>query len=103
MEKSFGDSYRAWYSFSIRNLDNLLKINIPLYIAYGTEDGEISNNMDMLPIEFTIAGKKNLILRAYPNYDHQFFELKKNSSGDVVDKIYQGDKVAAEWMQWLEK
>lgn len=103
VEKSFGDSYRAWYSFSIRNLDNLLKINIPLYVAYGTEDREISNHMDMLPVEFTIAGKRNLTLKAYPRYDHQFFELKKNSSGGVVGKIYQGDKVAAEWMKWMEK
>ncbi|WP_158547937.1 hypothetical protein [Dyadobacter luteus] len=57
----------------------------------------------MLPVEFTIAGKRNLTLKAYPRYDHQFFELKKNSSGGVVGKIYQGDKVAAEWMKWMEK
>ncbi|MCE7044034.1 dienelactone hydrolase family protein [Dyadobacter sp. CY312] len=103
VEKSFGDTYRAWYSFSIRNLDNLLKIQIPLYVTYGTEDGEIAANMDMLPIEFEIAGKRNLTFKSYPNYNHQFFELKKNPSGEIIDKIYQGDAVAAEWIKWLER
>jgi hypothetical protein len=103
VEKSFGDTYRAWYSFSVRNLDHLLKIQIPLYIAYGTEDGEISTNMDMLPIEFELAGKKNLTFKSYLNYDHQFFEIKKSSAGEVTDRIYRGDSVAADWMTWLEK
>jgi pimeloyl-ACP methyl ester carboxylesterase len=102
-DKSFGDTYRAWYSFSVRNLDHLLKIEIPLYIAYGTEDGEISANMDMLPIEFEMAGKKNLTLKPYLNHDHQFFKLAKNSKGDIIEKVYQGDLVAAEWMKWLER
>jgi pimeloyl-ACP methyl ester carboxylesterase len=103
VEKSFGDTYRAWYSFSVRNLDHLLKIQIPLYIAYGTEDGEISANMDMLPIEFETAGKKNLTFKSYLNYDHQFFEIKKSSDGEVIDRVYRGDSVAADWMKWLEK
>jgi hypothetical protein len=80
-----------------------LKIQIPLYIAYGTEDGEISTNMDMLPIEFETAGKKNLTFKSYLNYDHQFFEIKKSSAGEVTDRIYRGDSVAADWMTWLEK
>ncbi len=101
-EKSFGDSYRAWYSFSVRNLDNLLKIEIPLYVAYGTEDKEIAVNMDMLPVEFESAGKKNLTFRPYLNHDHQFFELKKDSTGNVTKKTYRGDVVANEWMEWLK-
>ena len=102
-EKSFGGSYRAWYSFSIRNLDNLLKIQIPLYVAYGTDDNEIAVNMDMLPIEFVVAGKKNLTFKPYPNHDHQFFENRKDSTGNVTGKIYRGDFVANEWMDWLRK
>jgi pimeloyl-ACP methyl ester carboxylesterase len=102
VDKSFGDSYRAWYSFSVRNLDHLKKIEIPLYVAYGTDDGEISTNMDMLPVEFAAAGKKNLTFKPYLNHDHQFYQLKKNAVGEVIEKVYRGDRVAAEWMQWLE-
>ena len=101
IDKSFGDTYYAWHSFSTKNTDNLLKINTPLYIAYGTEDGEVTIGLDYLPLDFIEKGKKNLTLKAYENYDHQFFELKKDSTGKVIDKIFQGDKVSQDFMEWL--
>jgi dienelactone hydrolase len=101
IDKSFGDTYYAWHSFSTKNLDNLLKINTPLYIAYGTEDGEVTIGLDYLPLDFIEKGKKNLTLKAYVNHDHQFVELKKDASGKVVDKVYQGDKVSGDFMEWL--
>lgn len=101
IDKSYRDTYYAWHSFSTKNLDNLLKINTPLYIAYGTEDGEVTIGLDYLPLDFIEKGKKNLTLKAYVNYDHQFYELKKDASGKVVDKVYQGDKVSQDFMDWL--
>ena len=101
VDKSFGDTYYAWHSFSTKNTDNLLKINTPLYIAYGTEDNEITIGLDYLPLDFIEKGKKNLTLKAYVNCDHQFFEFKKDASGKVVDKVYQGDKVSQDFMEWL--
>jgi hypothetical protein len=103
VDKSFGDTYYAWHSFSTKNSDNLLKINTPLYIAYGTEDNEITIGLDYLPLEFIEKGKKNLTLKAHINHDHQFFELKKDVSGKVIDRIYRGDEVAKEWMDWLKQ
>jgi dienelactone hydrolase len=101
IDKSFGDTYYAWHSFSTKNTDNLLKINTPLYIAYGTEDNEITIGLDYLPLDFIEKGKKNLTLKAYVNCDHQFFELKKDASGKVVDKVFQADKVSQDFMEWL--
>jgi dienelactone hydrolase len=101
IDKSYGDTYYAWHSFSTKNLDNLLKINTPLYIAYGTEDGEVTIGLDYLPLDFIEKGKKNLTLKAYINCDHQFYELKKDTSGKVIDKVYQGDKVSQDFMEWL--
>ena len=101
VDKSFGDTYYAWHSFSTKNTDNLLKINTPLYIAYGTEDNEITVGLDYLPLDFIEKGKINLTLKAYVNCDHQFFEFKKDASGKVVDKVYQGDKVSQDFMEWL--
>jgi hypothetical protein len=101
IDKSYGDTYYAWHSFSTKNSDNLLKINTPLYIAYGTEDGEVTIGLDYLPLDFIEKGKKNLTLKAYVNHDHQFVELKKDASGKVVDKVYQGDKVSQDFMDWL--
>jgi len=103
VDKSFGDTYYAWHSFSTKNSDNLLKINTPLYITYGTEDNEVTIALDYLPLEFIEKGKKNLTLKAHINHDHQFFELKKDASGKVMDRIYRGDEVAKEWMDWLKQ
>ena len=103
VDESYGDTYYAWHSFSTKNIDNLLKINTPLYIAYGTEDNEIAIELDFLPLDFIEKGKKNLTLKAYVNCDHQFFELKKDASGKVIDKVYQGDKVSQDFIEWLGK
>ena len=97
------DTYRAWASFSIRSLDNLLKINIPLYIAYGTADEVVAQDLDKLPLEFIANGKRNLTLKPYYDYDHQFFKMKRDASGKVIDKEYNGDAVAKDWMDWLRK
>jgi dienelactone hydrolase len=102
VDKSYGDTYYAWHSFSIKNIDNLLKISTPLYIAYGTDDNEIAIELDFLPLDFIEKGKKNLTLKAYINHDHQFFELKKDVSGKVIDKVYRGDEVAKDWFEWLK-
>ncbi len=100
-EKSFGDTYRAWYSFSQPELPNLLKITTPLYIAYGTADKEMAPGLDVLPLEFIAKGKKNLTLKPYYDHDHMFYQLKRDASGKVIDKIYNGDAVAKDWMEWL--
>ncbi|MGA0560685.1 hypothetical protein ACO2Q8_28730 [Larkinella sp. VNQ87] len=103
IDKKIGDTYYAWHSFSRNNLANLLKIRIPLYIAYGTADEEMARELDMLPLEFIAQGKKNLTLKPYHQHDHQFFELKKDDKGSVVDKIYRGDEVTKDWMEWLRR
>ena len=97
-DKTYGDTYRAWYSFSQPTLPNLLKINTPLYIAYGTADVEMALSLDTLPLEFIAAGKRNLTLKPYYDHDHQFFKLKRDSTGTVIDKEYNGDAVAKDWM-----
>lgn len=102
-DRRFGDTYRTWHSFSRGNLSNLLKITTPLYIAYGTADDEMAHDLDVLPLEFIANGKKNLTLKPYHNFDHQFFELKQDSTGKTTDKIYRGDDVARDWMEWLRK
>lgn len=103
VDKNYGDTYRAWYSFSQPVLPNLLKIDTPLYIAYGTADKEMAPSMDTLPLEFIANGKKNLTLRPYYDHDHQFFQMKRDVSGKVINKIYRGDEVAKDWMEWLRQ
>lgn len=102
-DKNYGDTYRAWYSFSQPVLPNLLKVETPLYIAYGTADKEMALSLDTLPLEFIANGKKNLTLKPYHDHDHQFFQMKRDSSGKIVDKVYRGDEVAKDWMEWIRR
>jgi hypothetical protein len=103
IDKNYGDTYLAWQSFSTKSIENLLKIEIPLYIAYGTDDYEIAIGLDFLPLDFIEKGKKNLTLKAYLNHDHQFFEIKRDLNGKEIDRTYRGDEVAKEWFDWLKK
>ena len=102
IDKSYGDNYYAWSSFSKKGSDNLMKINTPLYIAYGTDDNEIAPSLDYLPLDFIEKGKKNLTLKAYAEHDHQFNLLKKDVTGKVINQVYRGDEVAKDWMDWLK-
>lgn len=98
-----GDTPYATYSFSTsRNLEHLLSLRIPIYICYGTADLSSSLN-DLLPIEFASRGKTNLTLKPYLDYDHTFFQLVRDDKGKVIDKVYKGDEVAGEYMNWLNE
>ena len=103
VDKNYGDTYRAWHSFSQPTLPALLKINTPLYIAYGTADKEMAPSLDTLPLEFIANGKKNLTLKPYYDHDHQFFQMKRDPAGKIIDKFYRGDEVAKDWMDWLRR
>lgn len=97
-----GDTPYATYSFSTsKNLEHLLSLNIPIYICYGTADLTSSLN-DLLPIEFASVGKTNLTLKPYLDYDHTFYQLKRDDKGKVVDKVYRGDDVAQDYLNWLK-
>lgn len=97
-----GDTPYATYSFSTsKNLEHLLSLNIPIYICYGTADLAASLN-DLLPIEFASKGKNNLTLKPYLDYDHTFFQFKRDDKGKVIDKVYKGDEVAQDYMNWLK-
>jgi pimeloyl-ACP methyl ester carboxylesterase len=72
---NFEKGHTAWTSFSVDYMPYLLKIEIPIFIAYGTED-IIAENCDLIPLHFIESGKENLQLQPYVGMDHNFFELK---------------------------
>lgn len=57
------------------SIDDLVSLEIPIYIAYGSED-EIAYAVDLLPIKFIEYGKKNYQIHRYPNLEHNFFPIK---------------------------
>ena len=65
----------AWKSFSVPLLDDWLRFNKPIYIAYGTHDIASDLN-DIVPLFFIRENKNNLTLKRYLNLEHNFFEVE---------------------------
>lgn len=92
-----GNSYLSYVSFSEPPVENLLKLDIPIYLAIGTKDENIAvENSYIIPIEFIRRRKKNLTFRQFPNYDHGFVE--KLESGEEIDRF---DEVTKDFINWI--
>jgi pimeloyl-ACP methyl ester carboxylesterase len=97
-----GDPNRTTYSFSTDYERYLIALEIPILIIYGTADIGATSN-DMLPLEFARRGKRNLVVKAYPNHDHTFYKLTFDDKGKVISKIYNGVTVEKDYFQWLQE
>jgi len=64
----------AWKSFSKPTINEFTSIDIPIYLAYGTED-ITSDLCDLIPLKFIEKGKNNLTLKRKIGLSHNFFEV----------------------------
>lgn len=98
--------YRNDYSFgSVNSFDDLMKINNPVLIVYGTDD---KNNFavldnDLLPLYFTKEGKTNLTVQCYPGFDHNYFSKEYDDKGNVLKELFNWPMVFARIDEWIEK
>lgn len=99
MDASKGDTYKATYEFSIPPIQYLQKLKIPVLICYGTKDYSSPFN-DYLRIEMIRQKRKNFTFKAYIGTDHNYFPLKAN--GETNYDIFNWDKVAFDWNEWLK-
>lgn len=86
---SFGRSFR----------EDLIKMEKPLFLAFGTEDYPKCIGYDALPIYFEIEGKSNYKMYPVIGGDHNFDEL--DSNGELNGKAHCTD-VMNEFVKWLE-
>ncbi len=70
---------KAWSTFSETYYDDWLNLNIPIYLAYGTED-ITADLCDIVPLFFIEKKKNNLTLKRYIGLEHNFFELNNNGT-----------------------
>ena len=71
----------SWKSFSKSQLNELVDLKIPVYIAYGSND--INGDFcDLLPLYFIEKGKSNYRVLRYPNLEHNFFPIDINGNLD---------------------
>lgn len=94
-----GDTFKATFSFSESFIDDILHLDKPIFIAYGTKDiGTLG--CDLLPIEFNRIGKTDYKLKAYPGLGHNFEEIDENGKSNY-NKMYW-DEVFSEFVGWLK-
>jgi pimeloyl-ACP methyl ester carboxylesterase len=72
-------SLKAWKSFEQMFYRDWLKLEIPIYLAYGTAD-RTSDLCDLIPLYFIAAGKENLTMKRYWGWEHNFFEVSKDGA-----------------------
>jgi hypothetical protein len=93
-----GDTYKTTYSFSLPQKDNLMGLKIPVLVSYGTKDWSGPFN-DLFQIEAIREKKDNCIFKSYLNLEHNYFPV--NEDGTVNYEVYNWDKIAADWLNWL--
>lgn len=97
-----GDSYKTTYGFSIPPPINYLrKLKIPVFVTYGTKDHGLLSFADYLRVETISQHKKNFTFKSYFGTEHNYFPVKSNGEADY--SIFNWDKVADDWRNWLKK
>ncbi|MBL1408440.1 alpha/beta hydrolase family protein [Sphingobacterium faecale] len=89
----------AWHSFSTPTIERLVKIDKPIYLAYGTAD-IVSDLCDLIPLYFIREQKDNLTYKRYSNLEHNFFEVNE---GKVDHEKPHWKKVMATFVEWSLK
>lgn len=95
-----GDTFKATYSFSLPQRDNLMQLKIPVLITYGTADDSVAYN-DLFQIEAIQQLKRNITFKSYVGLEHNYFP--KTKDGVVNESLYKWDKIAEDWLEWLNK
>jgi pimeloyl-ACP methyl ester carboxylesterase len=99
----FGHTYLRWSSFcSNPTINYFVKLNIPIYVAQGTNDLNTSVlSSDYIRLEFLRMKKNNLTQVVYPDCDHLFNKLIKRGDSLVYENIL--DTVIDHSLLWLNK
>ena len=95
------EKYRNYTSFYEPMLPYILRIKMPLFVAFGTDD-IISENCNLLPSEFARTGKTNLTIKSYLNCDHGFVKKIYDKTGKVISNEPMFDKVAYDFFDWIK-
>jgi hypothetical protein len=96
----FGDPNKTWTSFSKPIIEDLLNLNKPLYVTYGTKDITASF-CDLLPIYFIRTKNNTLTLKPVIGAEHNFFEIGSNGRPDYNKGHWQ--EVMDDFVKWAKE
>lgn len=92
------DTYKATFEFSIPTIQYMENLKIPVLICYGTKDYSSPFN-DYFRVDCILKNRKNFQFNAYVGTEHNFFPLTTDNKPNF--DIYNWDKVANDWLKWL--
>ena len=93
--------YRRWSQFTEPAIDNLLKINKPLFVAVAGKDDSVPIESSLLiPIEFIRHKKENLFFKIYPEYNHSFAKPPKS---EKEAWSWEWMNVFDDFIKWVEQ
>ncbi len=92
-------SLNAWKTFTETYYDDWLSLDIPIYLAYGTEDRS-ADLCDIVPLFFIEKNKNNLTLKRYLGLEHNFFELTPDGRTNYEKGHW--NEVMKGFVNWLE-
>jgi pimeloyl-ACP methyl ester carboxylesterase len=90
----------AWKSFSKPSINDWLKIKIPTYLAYGTNDSA-AELCDLVPLFYIQNSKTNLTYKRYSNLEHNFYEVDENGKANYDKENW--NEVMSEFVKWTIK
>jgi len=93
----YGYTYKRWASFAEPPIQNLVKVNIPIFQIHGGNDESTAiENAYVVPIEFARLNKNNLTFKVYPNSDHSLIEHKADGS-----EISHWNEMMKDFFNWV--
>lgn len=94
-----GYTNQRWWSYSEPPINNLLKIDIPIFVQVASQDQSAPiESTYLIPLEFARIGKTNLTYKVCLGCDHGF--VQKNQDGADVGKWKE---IFADFILWSEK
>ena len=98
-KSSDNPSLRTWQTFSETFYDDWLSLDMPIYLAYGTED-RTADLCDIVPLFFIQEGKSNLTFKRYLGLEHNFFEV--NERGRANYEKSHWSEVMDTFLKWVK-
>ena len=101
----FGHPYSRWAGFfKYAPVEDLLKVNVPLFVAHGSEDQSVPiSSADFIEVEFIRHGKTNLTFRRYPGLDHDFRSAQGGEVEGEKENAKDGmPRVVNDFLEWIE-
>ena len=93
----WGYTNRRWSSYEEAPIDDLLKIDIPIYAVFGTEDESTPiETAYLLPIQFMQHRKDNLTFKVCMSCDHSYREKKDEQTINHLPSIFD------EFIEWTK-